>query len=461
MKKIIITLVSLCASIVVFAQAQIIIDPKNEVGPILPMHGVGAGPSGGITPHMYKASGIPYVRLHDVGNSERHCVEVMQLFPNFDADETKAENYDFTVTDNYIKKLVSTGTKIIWRLGNAGHEPNIVKKYGAWPPKDFKKWARICDHIINHYNEGWADGFHYNIEYWEIWNEPDGDQKKLIDGKPRWQVSPHSWGGTMEQYYDFFATVFKYLKKQHPDIKVGGPANAGFWANEPFIKAMQEEGVKVDFFSWHRYSRTPETLGKEGTRVRELLDKYGWNDVPTILDEWNYVTSFDGGGTTYSKDVRYSIKGTAYTAGVLCHMQDVKCTDILTYYDWRKNTSYNGAFDRQTGKETATYYVFYNWNKLYQYGTQVQLACKQKDIYAVAAKNKEGKVRLMVARFNDDDNVHSDKHMFVPIPEGCTKYECTLSDKYHMNCVYPFPLSEKNGVHLNMTPNSVVFIEFE
>ena len=28
--------------------------------------------------------------------------------------------------------------------------------------------------VIKHYNSGWANGYHYNIKYWEIWNEPDG-----------------------------------------------------------------------------------------------------------------------------------------------------------------------------------------------------------------------------------------------------------------------------------------------
>lgn len=460
MKKTIVSIITICASVAAFAQAQVIIDPSSEQGKILPMHGVGAGPSGAATPQFYKAAGIPFVRLHDIGNSERHCVEVMQLFPNFEADENDAANYDFTITDQYIKRLVGTGAKVIWRLGNAGHEPSSAKKYGAWPPKDFAKWARICDHIISHYNEGWADGFHHNIEYWEIWNEPDGDQKPLVDGKPRWQVAPHSWGGTMEQYYEFFSTVFKYLKKQHPNIKIGGPAGAGFWANEPFIKAMQDEGVKVDFYSWHRYSRNPEKLAEEGIKVRDLLDRYGWNDVPTILDEWNYVTDWTAEGGKYSASVRKSLKGTAYTAAVLCHMQDVKCTDVLTYYDWRRNTTYNGAFNRQTNFETPTYYVFYNWNKLYKYGTQVKTTFKQKDIYAAAAKNKDGKVRLMVVRFNDDDNVHTVKNIFVPVPEGCTEYECTLSDSGHMNCVYPFAQHSKHGVKLTMEPNSVVFIDF-
>ena len=42
------------------------------------------------------------------------------------------------------------------------------------PPKDFEKWAHVCLNIVKHYNGGWDNGFHDQIKYWEIWNEPDG-----------------------------------------------------------------------------------------------------------------------------------------------------------------------------------------------------------------------------------------------------------------------------------------------
>ena len=45
--------------------------------------------------------------------------------------------------------IEAAGTKVFYRLGHRiEHE---VKKYGTLPPKDFKKWAVICEHIIRHY----------------------------------------------------------------------------------------------------------------------------------------------------------------------------------------------------------------------------------------------------------------------------------------------------------------------
>ena len=50
-----------------------------------------------------------------------------------------------------------------------------IRAFHVFPPKDFQKWAEICEHIIMHYNEGWANGFHYGIKYFEVWFEPDVD----------------------------------------------------------------------------------------------------------------------------------------------------------------------------------------------------------------------------------------------------------------------------------------------
>ena len=63
------------------------------------------------------------------------------------------------------------------------------------------KWAEICEHIIRHYNEGWADGFYYNIEYWEIWNEPDNSQM---------------WTGTPEEFYELYRVAANHLKSCFP-----------------------------------------------------------------------------------------------------------------------------------------------------------------------------------------------------------------------------------------------------
>ena len=145
---------------------------------IKPMHAVGQPPMTGLSNslfHYLTRAGIPYSRLHDVGGwmGGGLYVDIPNLFRDFDADENDPASYDFTFTDQIIKGLVEAGCQPYFRLGVTIENEHKRKAYRIFPPKDFAKWARICEHVIRHYNEGWADGFYHGIVYWEIWNEPD------------------------------------------------------------------------------------------------------------------------------------------------------------------------------------------------------------------------------------------------------------------------------------------------
>ena len=154
--------------------ADIRIDWKETIGVIKPMHAVNNGVAQGRMNNFedYRKAGFPYMRNHDASYCEEygseHCVDISAVFPDFDADPEDPASYEFTETDAYLGRNIEAGTKIFYRLGQ-GIE-HTVKKYNVNPPKDFQKWSVICEHIIRHYNEGWADGHHWNLTYWEIWN---------------------------------------------------------------------------------------------------------------------------------------------------------------------------------------------------------------------------------------------------------------------------------------------------
>jgi hypothetical protein len=298
------------------------VDFNNNVGKMKPMHATNNGPvvlladvENG-TPHPFnnnlnefKNAGIPYARTHDTSFYHRfgmeHTVDVYYLFPDFDADPYDPENYDFACTDQYIQGCVMANTEVFYRLGHRiEHE---IKKYGIHPPKDFKKWAVICEHIIRHYTEGWANGFKFKMEYWEIWNEPD-----LFSNI---RVSP-CWSGTKEEFFEFYHVAATHLKECFPHLKIGGPALAGVmsWA-EDFISSLK---APMDFFSWHCYASTPKRMTDMAKQVRDLLDKYGFYNTESILNEWNYVHGWTNDDVVYAHDHRGKIKGAAFSAAAMC-----------------------------------------------------------------------------------------------------------------------------------------------
>ena len=154
---------------------NIYVNFENVIGNIKPMHGVCCAPYtqfGGkdqpIIQKFFKEGNIPYCRLHDCCGTYggTYFVDISNVFPNFDADENDPASYDFYYTDEYIRAIQVSGAEAYYRLGETIEWGS--KKYTSNPPKDYEKWARICEHIVMHYNEGWADGYHYNLKYWEI-----------------------------------------------------------------------------------------------------------------------------------------------------------------------------------------------------------------------------------------------------------------------------------------------------
>lgn len=432
---------------VAMSQAVVSIDPAVEVGPIKMMNAANNGPKGGNFKD-YKALRIPYARTHDTPHRwNSHTVDIDQVFPDWNANVNNPKSYDFTLTDELLAMMIKAGTRPFFRLGQSIEHDS--KKYGIYPPKNYKKWAKICEHVIRHYNEGWADGHEWNIEYWEIWNEPDLDAPG-----DRWKRDPRCWGGTQEQFYEFYEVAAKHLKKCFPHLKIGGPAFADPRKyGPPFLDYVKATDTPLDFFSWHMYHRRPVRIDEDVRKVREILDEKGFKDVESILNEWNYVRKWEE-PDDYSARVRLSIKGAAFVGGVMCKCQNAPL-DMLMYYDLRPTVSYNGAFSAYYYDLLPGYWPLYYWAELVDYGTQVKSSCEESDIYTCAAKAKDGSVRLMVVRYHETDAEQDRKCVKIAVPEG---YEITgikMTDSEGMNRgVEP----DKGNPTLEMERNSIVFI---
>ena len=382
---------------------KITVDFSKGLGKVKPMHSVNNGPVYKFASDQritnidhYRAAGIPYARIHDASfystYGGEHIVDVNMIFTDFSKDPTDPASYDFTLTDEYLKVIELGGAKVFYRLGSKIE--HWSKKYNTLPPADFRKWAVVCEHIIRHYTEGWADGFHMDIEYWEIWNEPDLD--------PDDSTHKRCWGGTAEQFYELYCITHTHLKTCFPHLKIGGPACAGLkpeWLNG-FFKALKENGIKPDFFSWHVYGATVEKVREKIRFARELLDQYGFNETESILNEWNYVKGWRDDDWIYSLKAEKGIKGAAFIMATIC-MALYEPLDNLMFYDARPcgmNSMFctDFVYERLKG-----YYPFFMFNHLYRLEEAVAVECKSDDVWAAAARGDEQNV--LVTYYNDND----------------------------------------------------------
>ena len=428
--------------------ATVNIDFTQASGPMKEVHGVGQPPilgwSGTQLFHYLTEAGIPYSRLHDTGGAfgGGRFVDIPYVFPDFNADPEDPASYDFTFTDPVITGLMEADVEPYYRLGVTIENEYFRKAYHIHPPADFQKWAKICAGIIRHYTKGWANGFEYKIRYWEIWNEADLAKDPTKNAM---------WTGTYEQYIDLYITTAEYLKREFPEIRIGGPACCGFYAAmmpkdavdennqwrlecaDAFLKAVSEKNAPLDFFSWHCYG-TAETVGFFAHYAAERLKYYGLGDVEQHLNEWNPRGNPKG-----------SAGHAAETAATLITMQNSELAKAM-FYDARCGTSFYGSlFNPMTFEPLKSYWPFVAFNELFKLGTQVNAETDTEKLYVLAAKDvKNSEAAAVIVNLTG-----TEQELVFRTEKKITS--CRIVDQTHDFCPVNLPERIKDGTILLLT----------
>lgn len=315
-------------------ERTVTVDANQDLGPFGLLVGTNAGPMSmdyeEDYTHHYQDVGFSAVRTHDYYDP---C-DWYTIFPDWSRNPEDPASYDFASTDLVIAWIVASDLDVFFRLGPSWVSPTFP--YHADPPgtirddegnvihvadeADFEKFANICRHIVMHYNEGWADGFYYDIQNWEIWNEPS--------------LTEQFWTGTPLQFYQMFSIVAIVLKEFDPLLKVGGPGLAGGYNPaylDGLIGYLAAEDIPLDFYSWHLYGRLggedptclPGHFKARAEHIRTTLDAFGYTNTVTICDEWNASLGPD--------NFADSGKGAAFYASALSYLQKANVKECYQY----------------------------------------------------------------------------------------------------------------------------------
>ena len=434
----------------------------EEVGPIKRMNAVDGAPGrpGTVDFEAWRALEIPYARTHDLNNHAEYgapwALDVTRIFSDMDADDGDPRNYRFDETDAIVKRIQDAGTKVFYRLGCPFENQLRKKTVESGMPKDVDKYARVCGNIVAHYNDGWANGYRYGIEYWEFWNEPDLGA---------------FWGGTRDEFQRLWIAVAKHVKGRFPDIKFGGPAMSGDsnWLDR-MVGAFAKEKAPLDFISWHCYQPSPNhktRFERYMKRAREMLDRHGDTKAESILNEWNYCLDMNYQGRRYSAEVhcgREAAKGAAFIAGVMNICQDGPL-DMLMFYSGIRARSWNSMFDLRTNEPLPGYYAFYAWKKLVRLGAQVKVAVEPgglECLTAVAAVGKDGRRGVFISRFTEDGDVVLPATVALDLhgAEGRDELTCHLTDDICRYTEVPLFRNADGTYSLTLKPNAIAYVEY-
>jgi xylan 1,4-beta-xylosidase len=183
-------------------------------------------------------------------------------------DAKGAPIYDWTVVDRIIDTYRANGVKPYLQLGfmpqalssapadipyqhswRPGFRYDLISGGWGYPPKDYGKWAELVYqwtlHNVQRYGRQEVESW-----YFEVWNEADG---------------PAYWKGTPEEFYKLHDYAVDAVRRALPTARVGGPdvANAGSATMDGFLAhvasgrnaATGQTGTPTDFLSFHAKGR--------------------------------------------------------------------------------------------------------------------------------------------------------------------------------------------------------------
>ncbi len=432
----VILVVVIAVSVLIFSPKAISIDFDNVVSEMKPVHNIGRMPDYELDSEMnsyFTEANMTSCRTHDINQTDIH-----RIFPDFSKDVNDESAYNFEESDKVLAAIIDAGMEPFFRFGISWSDPEKSREH-LKPPADYDKWAEICEHIILHYNEGWADGFHYDIEYWEIYNEPD------CQPVPE---NSNFWQGTPEEFYRLYDVTAKYLKGKFPELKIGGYGSCGFYALtktnavntgsspenqyfitffEDFLAYAKEHNSPMDFFTWHSYTTTWKNQQYIGY-VREKLADAGYGETEIIVDEWNFNPMEND-----KIDRRYGANQTS----MLIMFQN-EGLDMAHYYcaNYWPESVHAGMFVRDM-KPSSAYYGFWAFGQMYSLGNQAEIKNKSlpTDLYALAATGEEGQA-LLVSNISEkyDRKLKIDAGEYtvdkcMTVNENCEWVEIDLPDK--------------------------------
>ena len=261
-------------------------------------------------------------------------------------------------------------------------------------PKDWSEWALTVQRTVEHYSG--ALGID-NVSY-EVWNEPD------LFGK--WK--PYGQKNYLDLYR--WSAVGAGRANGVKRFKLGGPAITAPYDSwlDGLLSLVEKENLKLDFISWHRYSKSLDVYYEDSNVIHRAIQKH----LATAAGlEW-YLT--ETGPDSENNPMYDGVSAAAHLAAVnsiaLGQINRVYTFEIVDGRD-PAGKIYWGRWGLMTSpsvgiKIKPRYQVLLMLNRLA--GSLIQVSGEGSWVKAIATKKAEGTVRVFLVNY-DQYGRHSEE----------------------------------------------------
>lgn len=213
---------------------------------------------------------------------EPEYIRIDHIYDRYDVVQKDASGnlvYNWSKLDLTINDILSTGATPYLSLS---YTPKVLTNAGyvTEAPNNWSEWERLVQATIERYSGTGSIGT--QDVYYEVWNEPDlFGNFKIIGDKSYLDLYYHS------------ALAAQRASNTRP-YKLGGPATTALykaWFDE-LLKFASSNNLRLDFFSWHRYSNNLSDYEEDITNTRNWLAKYpSYNNIEFVISEIGYSST--------------------------------------------------------------------------------------------------------------------------------------------------------------------------
>ncbi|MCD8484466.1 glycosyl hydrolase [Candidatus Woesebacteria bacterium] len=370
-------------------------------------------------------------------------IRIDHIYSFYDVVQLNGEQltYDFTKLDRVVDGITATGAK-----------PYIALSYMPIPlsddgtitgkPKRWEHWQDLVRATIHHYSV--EKGI--NDVIYEVWNEPD------------------LFGGWKTYGENNYLTLYTYADRGRAQVQnarpyqFGGPAITAFYRNwfTGLVEHAQNNNLRLDFFSWHRYNHDVERFRKDFAEATELRATY-----PAMANLEFHVTEYGHDSEVHvGYDTSY---GAAHTAATSIEMVgNIDRAFVFEIEDGKdpKGQERWGRWGLLTHRDFGNnikprYLALRLMNRIG--GERVQLLGKGTWVKAVATRN-ENTLEMLVANFDQyGSHVENVPVTFDNMKPGSYTFEVT--DTSGQTRQTPLEAVENTvSTELFMGANSVVYV---
>ncbi len=352
------------------------------------------------TSGLLKSVGAKYVRID-------HIYDGFNVVSKVDG----RLKYDWTKLDAIVSDIVGAGATPFFSLS---YMPPAISKSDILDfPNDWGEWGQVVAATVGHYSRDYKGGLN-NVIY-EVWNEPD-----LFGG---WKM------GGNKNYLTLYVTAANAANsvKNVKPFKIGGPATTGFypaWVNGFYDKL--DSSVRIDFFSWHRYSADVEDFIKDATTAKQMMETRIARSQDLYISEWGVnperSSAYDGRWAgAHFLAVNIALSDTVVDLALAFEVMDGAPGDKQFHGGWGMVT--NPKYGAVAKKPR-----FKAWEMISKLdGSRLPLLGNGTYVTGLAAYDERGVVRVLAVNY-DESGKHSE--VFPITVVGITEGNYSVREEY-------------------------------